>query len=116
LRDVSPEGQQWVLVESQRGLGGQLSDVVAQLRRQADSTFGGKTWVEVGWSGLGGCLQINIRALIELAERWGAPPQWVLDQRAAYGSSALGQLLKRKGRRTNDVNGEGERLTAAQQQ
>jgi len=85
-----------VLVESQRGLGKQLSDVVAHFQRQADSTFDGKTSVEVGWPELGECFQENITALIGLAERWGAPPNWVLDQRAAYDASALGQLLKRK--------------------
>jgi hypothetical protein len=91
LRDISSER---VLEPSQRELGKHLADIVGQLHRQADSTFSGNTWVEVGWPGLGECLGKNIEALIKLAERWGAPPQWVEDQRAAYDAGALGQLQK----------------------
>jgi hypothetical protein len=92
MREFSKER---ILEASQRDLGKQLSDSVAHFQRQADSNFNGKTWVEVGWAGLGECLQENIGALIKLAERWGSPPQWVSGQQEAYEQSALGLLLKR---------------------
>jgi hypothetical protein len=100
LRDVSPERQ---LLESQRDLGLQLCDVVAQLRRQADSNFDGQPWIEAGWPDLGACLEANIKALIELAGRWGLSPRWTLAQQAAYRSSALGRMMQRK--RKADNNG-----------
>jgi hypothetical protein len=89
-------------VESQRDLGLQLRDAIAQLERQSDSNWNGQTWVEAGWPDLGAQLHANITALISLAERWGLQPKWVLAQRSAYNASALSQRMQRKRKAQNN--------------
>jgi hypothetical protein len=93
------------LAKSQRDLGLQLSDVVAQFERQADSLFYENTWIDVGWPELADCFETNITALIRLAQRWGLSPEWALTQRAAYDRSALGQRMDRKRKTQNNGNG-----------
>jgi hypothetical protein len=77
----------------------QLTSIVDQLRRQADSTFGdGKPWSAVSDPEFGNRLIAFAKSLAALGENFnsGKPPQWWLDQQAAYDSSALGQLTQHK--------------------
>jgi hypothetical protein len=68
MREVSPENQQRELKDSQRDMDKQLSDMVAQLRRQAESTFGDQTWVEASWPEFSERLKSHGEALIKLSE------------------------------------------------
>jgi len=97
FREISPENQQRLLRESHRDIDEQLSSVIAQLKLQAESTFGGgKTWSEAGGAGIGDRLIKHGKELVDLGENFnsGKPPQWVLEQQAAYEKNAIGQLSR----------------------
>ena len=70
-----------------------LSEMIAQLERQADSTFSGKSWAAFSEPGFDDKLIAHGKALIELGERLksGALPKWNVDQDEAYEKSAIGQ-------------------------
>jgi hypothetical protein len=69
MREVSPESLQSGLRESQRDLDKQLSAVIAQIQRQADSTFGEQTWTEASWPEFGERLLTHAKQLIAQGER-----------------------------------------------
>jgi hypothetical protein len=94
------------LKASQRDIDNQFTTIVSQLTLQAEATFGCQTWAEASWPGFADRLTAHINALAGLRDRLGsgAAPQWKVDQDAAYESSALGQLMKRKERDNNDAN------------
>ena len=86
------------LKQSQREIDNELSEIVAQLRRQADSTFNGQSWGKAGEADFGDALIAHGKRLIELGEKFnsGNLPQWKLDQEAAYEQSAIGRLKRLK--------------------
>jgi hypothetical protein len=82
----------------------QLNAVINQLKRQAESTFGGnRPWGKTSYPRLGGRLVTYGKRLIEhgqrlivLGEDFSARrlPQWRAQQQAAYANTAIGQLRK----------------------
>jgi hypothetical protein len=68
-RDISPENLQRLLRASQRELDEQLASIILQIQRQAESTFGGKTWAEASWQEFSQRLITHGKALIEQGER-----------------------------------------------
>src|SRR5215510_14317653 len=93
-----PTTQQQSLKQPQYEISAKLTDIVTQLERQADSTFDGAPWSKVGLAGFGDRLIEYGKALISLGDNYnsGTLPQWWLDQQAAYETSAIGQLARRK--------------------
>ena len=69
MREISPEILQSELQESQRDLDKQLSAAIAQIQRQADSTFGEQTWTEASWPEFAARLIAHGKALKVLGER-----------------------------------------------
>jgi hypothetical protein len=63
-----------------------LAAIVAQLKRQADSTFSGQSWAAFSEPGFDDELMAHGKVLIELGERLksGALPRWKVDQDEAY--------------------------------
>ena len=72
LLEISPENQRAELRQSQR-------DILRQLELQSDSMYGEQTWSEASLPDLAD----RLTALVERL-RAANPPQWVLDQQAAY--------------------------------
>src|SRR5262249_62115689 len=99
LSAISPGKLQLQLHDSHREIDEQLSSIVAQLKSQADSMFGGKPWSAVGDSEFGNHLIEHGKALTKLGENFnsGKLPQWAVDQQAAYEQSAIGKLQQQKG-------------------
>ena len=90
------EQSQCDIEEQLSAITAQFSAVVAQLERQADSTFSGQSWTAFSEPGFDDKLIAYGKALIELGERLksGALPQWKIGQDKAYKNSALSRLEK----------------------
>jgi hypothetical protein len=94
---MKARAQQRALKQSHREINAQLSSIAAQLKAQADSTFGDATpWGKAGLAGFGDSLIAHAKAFAELGENFnaGKPPQWVPNQQDAYENSAIGQLSR----------------------
>ena len=80
--------------QTHRKIDAQLSATIEQLQRQADSMFDGKSWNAASYAEFGDCLIRHGKRLVALGENFNSrkPPQWYLDQQAAYEKSAIGRL------------------------
>jgi hypothetical protein len=83
----------------------QLNSIVDQLKRQADSMYDGKPWNAVSYPDFGNRLLEYSKSLAALGEHFnsGSPPQWKVEQEAAYERAAIGRLSK--GADPDRVNG-----------
>ena len=90
------EQSQQHIAERLSAITAELKRHIAQLERQADSTFSGQSWAAFSELGFDDALIANGKALIELGERLksGVMPQWKIDQDEAYKNSALSRLEK----------------------
>jgi hypothetical protein len=71
MREIAPERLQRELVEAQQNIDRVLADAIAQVTRQADSSFGdGKRWAEVSWPKFGEKLIVHGKTLVQLGERF----------------------------------------------
>lgn len=97
LFEIEPDNLQRLLKAAHHDIDRQLAGITAQLRQQADSTFGnGQPWNKASYVGFGDCLIAHGKALVDLGENFnsGGPPQWYVDQQAACANSAIGRLRK----------------------
>ena len=98
MKTKKPGNLRRELQKAHREIEGILTGVISRLQAQSNSTFGdGQSWDKAGLAGFGNHLIAYGNRLVSLGETFntGKPPQWWLDQQAAYAKSAIGQLRRK---------------------
>jgi hypothetical protein len=103
LKEISPENTQTLLKRAQQNIATSLKSIVNQLERQSNSTYGdGIGWAKAGHLNFGDTLIECGKQLVALGASFntGKPPQWYLDQQAAYENRAMDRFNARASRST----------------